>query len=553
MLPRCDAARGLRAFAVVLALAAGPAGAQAPTEALAAAAAARAAGDDARALQSYDQALAAEPRNATALRESARILWRLWNRAEALRRYRALAAVRPLDADEAAEFAGWLVDNAEPGPVLALVDPLLEQTPGHRGLRLARARALSALERRGEARAEALRVLERYPDDVEACNLIAGTYHWGGQPEFAREWYERALAADPGNFAAELGLSTLDATADPRAAAGAVDRMVARHGHNVWIDQVATSLASDARPTLATGYYERESEQERFRVVFGQLTWKLGSARSLELTAAQAVSRIGSSIDDGTLASGQAVYTFPGGPRQRWIAKGGLALRTDEAGASRLSPYGAATWEWGVGEKLRGQIAAGADPYVLAVTSLTGALDIAGTSALVQRRFASGFSLEARGGAALLLLADAPDGHRWEAQFKARQEWRLFGRAPADLSYSYSHFEHPDPVQSPGYFAPRRFSSHTLQAGVSGAIPPRLSGRRFAFSVSAAYSRMSYATIEDSSFSGTAMGAFHLGNGLEIGALLIRSNGSLTVGWPASESTQLGFGIRFVPQPRTAR
>lgn len=518
---------------------------------LAAAEAAHRAGDSGRALALYDQVLTTDANNDRALQESARLLWSSWSRAEALKRYERVAALRPLDREETIEFATWLVDSEQAARALKMVSPIARQPPFDRAAVLAEGRALSGSGRRRQARRSAAELLAENPNDIDALNLMAASHHWGDTPEFAREWYERVLALDPENFAAQLGMSGLLARGDPAAARRIVDEMVQRHGRNKWIDGIDASLRGFRRPTMATGYYEKGTDADRFDVYFGQLSWDLSNARRLELTAASSRSRLGPpGTPEGTVQSGQAVWEFPVRPKHRLSIKGGLANRTDTRGESGVTPYGSATYAWGVGERTQGEISAGADPYVLALSTLGGVVDVVGVSANATRSFASAFSIKAAASMAKVLVKDGSDGDRWEARLDMRRVWRIRDLVPVEASYSFHHFEHPTGIATPGYFAPRRFTAHSLKGGVSGAVPPRLTGRRLSFSVSATYMKMAYGETRDTSLGGTFMAAFHLGNGVEIGALLVRSNGSMTVGWPAAVATEIGFGLRYVPPRR---
>jgi len=503
------------------------------------------------ALGLYDQVLTDDARNERALKASAHLLKSTGNLGAALDRYQRVAAVRGLMPDETLELGGWFLENQQADRALALILPLVKEAPADARFRLIEARALSSLGKREAARTVARGVLAADPKNVEAMNLIAATYHWGYGPEFAREWYERALRVDPHNFTAQLGLTALDARADPVAARRTIEQMQSRRGRDKWIDGVAAALDGNPRPTVATGYYQRESEKDLLDVYFGQLRWNLSRSRDLELSATRSQGRVGppgSAV--GTVNAAQAAYAFPVRSRERLTLKGGLANRSDTLGKSQVLPFGSTYWEWGVGEKLSGFVAAGADPYVLTLSSVDGTVDLVGTAASLQRKFSSGFQVQVQASAARVLVNGGEDANRWEGRFQVSREWRLRGAAPLSVAYTFNHFEHDRPIRSPGYFAPRGFTGHTLQGAFAGAIPPRLSGRRLTFSLTGNYTRMAYGGIHDTSLGGELVLAFHLGQGLEMGGLIARSNGSVTVGWPASTSTRIGFGLRYVPPRR---
>lgn len=538
-------------FALVSAHSIGADDARTAEQRLAEADAAHRAGQSDIALGLYDQVLTDDSRNERALKGSAQLLKSSGNLGAALDRYERLAVVRRLTPVEVLELGGWLLENQQGDRALKLVSPFVKEQPADSRFRLVEARALSSLGKRDVARSIARGVLAADPRNVEAMNLIASTYHWGYGPEFAREWYERALTVDPENFTAQLGLTALDARADPAAARRAIEEMRSQRGRDKWIDGVAAALDGNSRPTVASGYYQRESEKDLLDVYFGQLRWDLSRSRELELSATRSQGRVGppgSAV--GTVNAAQAVYAFPVRSRERLTLKGGLANRSDTLGKSEVLPFGSTYWEWGVGEKLSGYIAAGADPYVLTLSSVDGTVDLVGTAASVQRKFPSGLQVQLQASTARVLVKAGEDANRWEGRFQVSREWRVRGAAPLSVAYTFNHFEHDRAIKSPGYFSPRRFTGHTLQGKFAGAIPPRLSGRRLTFSLAGTYTRMVYGAIHDTSLGGELILAFHLGQGLEIGGLIARSDGSVTVGWPDSTSTRIGFGLRYVPPRR---
>ncbi|MBI5544603.1 MAG: tetratricopeptide repeat protein [Deltaproteobacteria bacterium] len=120
-------------------------------------------------------------------------------------------------------YAHALLNSDRPRPAAALLDRVISRAPDVPLARLAKARALGAMERWDEAEAELRRVLARRPRHADALRALALLRLRAGAPRDAARLAQQVLEADPRDDASRQILAEAEAASSPDAAAATVD------------------------------------------------------------------------------------------------------------------------------------------------------------------------------------------------------------------------------------------------------------------------------------------------------------------------------------------
>ncbi len=158
------------------------------------------AGNDARALDAYNRALAIDPRNRNALLARAAINVQNGDTAAAIADYQALLLDNPKDS--LAMSSLLTIANFSPEEAETQIKLLLRDEPGSPYLNFALANAYGAQRRWQEAQTHYFTALQNNPDDPNYAYNLAVSLEHIAKPEVAIAYYQRALE----NF--DKGLAT---------------------------------------------------------------------------------------------------------------------------------------------------------------------------------------------------------------------------------------------------------------------------------------------------------------------------------------------------------
>jgi len=101
------------------------------------------------------------------------------------------------------------IEAGDPQGALTEYDQAMRERPAGPDERLLRAQLLLASDRRDEARAELESLAAEHPDQTEALALLGRLRQEDGDTPGARDLFQRALQAEPGNFTALHGLGRI--------------------------------------------------------------------------------------------------------------------------------------------------------------------------------------------------------------------------------------------------------------------------------------------------------------------------------------------------------
>ncbi len=158
------------------------------------------AGDDARALKSYNRVLDVDPRNRNALLARAAINLQNGETAAAIADYRALLEANPKDSQAMSSLLA--VANVSPQEAESQIKIMLREEPESPHLNFALANAYGAQNRWQEAQAHYFAALQNNPDDPNYAYNLAVSLEHIAKPKVAIAYYQRALE----NF--DKGLAT---------------------------------------------------------------------------------------------------------------------------------------------------------------------------------------------------------------------------------------------------------------------------------------------------------------------------------------------------------
>lgn len=506
-----------------------------------------AAGQKYEAAQVLAGLLAKEPGNVRAARRAAEIYWSMGWGNTSVQCLDELEKNVALDRETALQRAHYLHFSGETRRAHDEYAKLVASEPEDKIARLGLAQTLTGLNKRGQAREEARKVLKAEPRDPEALVVMGKTYLWTQDAAHSRSWFKRALDVDPDYYPAKLGLAELDSGADPAYAAPLLAELQAKKPGDSWLKSLSLGVEKPAPPGF-TGVFDRYStdalEIETW-VARGQR--KLARGRSAEFAYVRNSSRYGASAPSAHVGAGLAQFQLPVAPGQRLTLLGGIAKRTDTRGESDTVPVGILTWAWGNGRVFEGSLDAGYRPYALGLATLDSSIMETTGAASMAAHAPGGFVAKLSGSVANVAPKTGDATTRWSVLADVGKSWPLAGIVPVSLGYTFSHTEHADQIQSLGYFAPLTSTGNSFYAAVAGAVPPRQSGKRLEFMLSARYNLQSYDTVDDESFTGQVGLRFHAGNGLQLVFSAGKTDGSLKAGFPASKGTQISAAVVWEP------
>jgi tetratricopeptide (TPR) repeat protein len=512
-----------------------------------------AAGKKDEAARLLDSVSAKEPGNVRAARRAAEIYWSMGWGDTSVQRLDALANQVALDRETALQRAHYLHLTGKTQRAHDEYAKLVESQPADKAARLGLAQTLTTLNKRGRARAEARTVLASAPHDPEALTVMGKTYLWTSDAVHARAWFNRALAVDADYYPAKLGLAELDSGADPAYASPLLAELQAKRPNDSWLRTLSSGVDKAAPPTF-TGVYDNFStddlEIENW-VMRGQR--KLARGRNMDFAYVRNNSRYGATAPSAHVDAGVAQYQLPVAPGQRLTFTGGVAKRTDTRGESDAVAVGQFGWTWGNGRAWEGSVDVGRRPYALGLDTLESSVMENSASAGLTAHVPGGLAAKLSGSVAKVAPQVGDSTTRWSILADVARSWPLGGVVPVSLGYTFSHTEHAESIQSLGYFAPLTSTGNSLYAAVAGAVPPRQSGKRLEFVLSARYNFLSYDKVDDESFTGQLGLRFHTGNGLQLVFAAGRSDGSLKAGFPASKGTQISGAVVWEPSRKPAK
>ena len=338
------------------------------------------AGDNARALALYEEALAGNPSDVHALVRSGMLL--SWERRfdEALARYdRALAidAREPKARLERGKVFLWSRRYPEARDAF---EKILADDPSQKEARLALARAYSWDGRQPEARTHYERVLATEPNDADALLGVAQTYAWSGQGSAARPYFERALAARPAMKEASIGLAYLELDAGDTAAAAARARALTEaHPDDPEVRDLAAAVKKARAPWISIGYdHLGDTDDNAYDTL--RLEGGFGLPARLDLRFGVSGTELDGPggavpVGNGDVTTLYGVLGWKPRPRHRGELRVGGARLTRTDGASRTTAIGGATYTFPLGA-WSARAAATHDPFVYSPAILDSEIDV---------------------------------------------------------------------------------------------------------------------------------------------------------------------------------
>jgi len=347
------------------------------------------AGDHARALALYDEALAEDPANVHALLRSGKLL--SWDKkyGEALDRY----------------------------------DRALTREPGNTDVLLERGKVLLWSGRYDDAVGAFEKVLATNPSEPWALCGTAQAYAWRGRQEEARPFFEKALAADPDLKEARLGLAYADLEAgDTSAALAGVSALKARYPDDPEVAALEVAVNRARAPWVQVGYeHLDDSDQNRMNTYLAEGGFALPAGLDLRLGYAHDDLHgpvPGNGDADGSADRGSAVLGWQPKLRHRGELRLGAARLTDSTNAERTTATGALTYTFPIAS-WTGRAAAAYDPFLYSPEILDNEIDILSLNFSVSGRAAPRVQVEAGAG-----YGDFSDGNtRWNANAGAWYVW----------------------------------------------------------------------------------------------------------------------------------
>ncbi len=431
-------------------------------ETLEAADAAFAAGDEARALELYDQVLAQDAENTQALIRSAMLL--SWRRsfAEAIARYDRVLAKSPENGPALHERAKVLSWSRRFEEAEAAFRALLVRDPGDRDARLGLARTLSWSGRQGAARREYLTVLDAHPNDAEALVGVGQTYAWSGHPREARRWFDKAQEFHPGTKEANLGLAYLDLargrTEDAEARAADLDRAFPRDPE---VAELRREIGKAGGP-WAGAFYDRISDTDDNRLDVYRLEGAGRLSRRVELRGGAALHDMRSPGEDARAESLYAVLALRAAPGHIVSLRAGASRLRDVAGASSTEWIGGLVYDWNVGGDWSGAVAYNHDPLLYSPEILDHRIIIDSYAATISGQLGDYWQVAAEAN-----YWDLSDGARRPlGAFTIKRRWPA-GVVRIETGYAFRWLDF-DKNLDHGYFAPSNFTAHSLVLRLAG-------------------------------------------------------------------------------------
>jgi len=425
--------RILATVLIVAALVAVPAQAWAAAD-VAAADEAFDAGDNANALDLYDEVLADDPGNIHALLRSGMLL--SWDR-----KY-----------DEA----------------LARYDRALTREPRNEAVLLERGKVLLWSRRYDDAIASFDLVLKQNPKAPWALCGTAQAYAWRGQNAKARPYYERALAADPDLKEAQMGLAYVDLEeGDTSAALALSTTLTAKYPDDAEVADLHRAVHKARAPWVQIGYdHMDDSDENRMNTYLAEGGFSMAARTDLRFGYAH--SDLHGPVPANADANGTAdilygVLGWQPKPRRRGELRLGAAQLTDSTGNERTTGVGGlayafpmATWT--------GRAAIAYDPFLYSPQILDNEIDITSATFSASGRSSAHVQIETDAG-----YGDFSDGNtRLNADAGAWYVWKwpkrtlLLGGVVRYLTFSED--------LNDGYFDPSNLIAGLASLRSSGGI-----------------------------------------------------------------------------------
>jgi tetratricopeptide (TPR) repeat protein len=398
------------------------------------------AGENAKALELYDQILARAPYDVHALLRSGMLL--SWDRRydEALARYDKALTIEPRDTRvklERGKVLLWSGHYEQCRPVFASV-------------------------------------LKDDPKEVWALVGTAQSYAWTEQPARSIPWYQRALAIQPDMKEAQFGLASAELqTGDTTKAAARVKELKAKYPDDKEIQELDRAVRRARAPWISLGFdHLDDSDDNRMT------TWRLEGGFALP---ARLDLRFGLTRTDlhGPIPAGQpnpatddangsadSLYGVLGwqvAPRQRGEFRAGAIRLEDSSASTRTAAIGGVTWTFPM-DTWDGRASVARDPFLYSPQILDNRIDVTSLAFGAYGPAGKHVQVETNAGA-----WDMSDGNRrWSADAGAWYVWHwhkntlMVGPVVRTLNYTKD--------LDNGYFDPSSLLAAVLSFRSNGAV-----------------------------------------------------------------------------------
>lgn len=321
---------------------------------------------------------------------------------------------------------------------LSWASPAAEaQATDPRDGRLARGRELLKKRDYAAARSVFLAILDNYPTDVQALLGVGDSYPRYVADEFARPWYLKVLAIDPGNKDAQMALGIAELGTDR----GSVRRrsLALQPKHPLEASILAKELDTVKAPVVAGTYYASSdtfSDQDTSRLDF-----RKGVSDRAELVAGaeHVETRLATGVGRTTkVDSGQLGFETWLGRGHRLRAQLGSVRRSGSTDDASDATFGL-NWDAGLGRRVQFRLGATRTVDTFALNSLPGFL-LLNTGALGIQARVGQFVLEGEGYASD--FSSPGTKNRYIGQGALRYRVLIAGLLPVELGYQGQYVRH---------------------------------------------------------------------------------------------------------------